>query len=65
MNTSVIHRDSDRGYWVEKDVAFDASVMKVGTNVLKLTVPAGPVTAGIEYDYIRLELNEFAQPPVP
>jgi len=57
-NTSVIHRDADRGYWRERDVAFDAALMKPGTNVLKLTVPAGGVTAGIEYDYLRLELGD-------
>ena len=57
-NTSVIHRDSDRGFWQEKAVSFDASVMKQGTNVLKLIVPAGSVMSGIEYDYLRLELDE-------
>lgn len=53
-NTDVIHRDSDRGYWFERDVSFDASLLKKGKNVLQLTVPAGPVTAGVEYDYLRL-----------
>lgn len=60
-NTSVIHRDSDRGFWQEKLVSFDASVMKQGTNVLKLIVPAGPVMNGIEYDYLRLELDGNAR----
>jgi hypothetical protein len=31
--------------------------MKQGTNVLKLTIPPGDPTSGIEYDYIRLELR--------
>lgn len=57
-NTSVIHRDSDRGYWQEKAVSFDASTMKSGTNVLQLIVPAGNVMSGVEYDYLRLELDE-------
>ncbi len=57
-NTSVIHRDADRGYWQEKTVSFDASIMKSGTNILKLTVPAGNVMSGVEYDYLRLELEE-------
>ena len=57
-NTSVIHRDSDRGYWQEKSVSFDASLMKSGTNVLQLIVPAGNVMSGVEYDYLRLELDE-------
>ena len=60
-NTSVIHRDSDRGFWQEKAVSFDASLMKQGTNVLKLIVPAGNVMNGIEYDYLRLELDENAR----
>jgi rhamnogalacturonan endolyase len=63
QNNMAIHRDSDRGYWLEKSVTFDASLMKAGINVLKLIVPAGPVTAGIEYDYIRLELDESASSP--
>ena len=60
-NTSVIHRDSIRGFWQEKAVAFDASLMTPGTNVLKLIVPAGNVMNGIEYDYLRLELDESAR----
>ncbi len=64
-NTGVIHRDADRGYWQEKDIRFDASVMRQGTNVLTLTVPAGNVTSGIEYDYLRLELDEGAQTSSP
>ena len=57
-NTSVIHRDSDRGYWQEVPVHFNASVMKQGKNVLKLIVPAGIVMSGVEYDYLRLELDD-------
>lgn len=57
-NTSVIHRDSERGYWQEKMISFDASIMKSGTNILKLIIPAGNVMNGIEYDYLRLELDE-------
>lgn len=57
-NTGVIHRDADRGYWQEKAITFDASVLKAGTNVLKLTVPADNVMNGVEYDYLRLELDE-------
>jgi len=60
-NTSVIHRDSIRGYWQEKALTFDASLLKAGTNVLKLILPAGPVMNGVEYDYLRLELDESAK----
>jgi rhamnogalacturonan endolyase len=55
---ATINRDGIAGSWVEKDVAFDASLMKAGPNVLKLTVPAGGVTSGIVYDYLRLELAQ-------
>lgn len=59
-NTSVIHRDSDRGYWTERMVSFDASMLKMGHNTLTLTLPAGNVMSGIEYDYLRLEVNEHS-----
>jgi len=39
--------------------------MKAGTNVLKLTIPAGSLTSGILYDYLRLELDESAVLPKP
>ena len=63
-NTSVIHRDSDRGFWQEKDVAFDASLLQQGRNTLELTVPAGNVMNGVQYDYLRLEVNELAAAPL-
>jgi rhamnogalacturonan endolyase len=62
-NTSVIHRDSDRGFWEEKDVPFDASLLQSGQNTLQLTVPAGPVMNGVQYDYLRLEVDPSAPPP--
>jgi hypothetical protein len=31
--------------------------LKAGTNTITLTVPAGTLTAGIIYDYLRLELE--------
>lgn len=57
-DTATIRRDAIRGYWKERDVAFDASLLKAGANVLTLTVPAGNVMSGIEYDYLRLELDD-------
>jgi rhamnogalacturonan endolyase len=64
-NTSVIHRDSDRGFWQERDVPFDASLLHAGQNKIELTVPAGPVMSGVQYDYLRLEVNAAAPPPPP
>src|SRR2546421_4091936 len=45
-NNSAVHRDCDRGYWSQRDVTFDASLLKGGSNTIALTIPAGPVTAG-------------------
>ena len=55
---ATINRDGIQGSWVEKDVAFDASLLKEGRNDLTLTVPAGGLTSGIIYDYIRLEAGQ-------
>ena len=60
---ATINRDGIGGYWMEHSLAFDASLMKAETNVLKLTISAGSLTSGILYDYLRLELDEKAQPP--
>jgi rhamnogalacturonan endolyase len=60
---ATIDRDGIGGFWSEHDVAFNASLMQAGTNVMKLTIPAGGLTSGIMYDYLRLELDESAPPP--
>ena len=60
-DTATIRRDGIRGYWSERMVAFDAGLMKSGTNILKLAIPPGSVMNGIEYDYLRLELDEAGQ----
>jgi rhamnogalacturonan endolyase len=53
-----ITRHSIQGLWYEREVTFDAALLKPGTNVLKLIVPSGPVNNGVIYDYLRLELDE-------
>ena len=58
---ATINRDGIGGSWSEHDLAFDASLMKAGENVMKLTVPGGSLTSGIIYDYLRLELDENAR----
>jgi rhamnogalacturonan endolyase len=55
-----ITRHSIRGLWYEREVTFDAALLKSRANVLTLTVPAGPVNNGVIYDYLRLELDESA-----
>ncbi len=47
-----------RGIWHEYALPIDASKLKSGTNTLTLTIPAGPLGAGVDYDYVRFELNE-------
>jgi rhamnogalacturonan endolyase len=58
---AVITRHGISGVWYEREVAFDAALMKQGRNVLTLTIPAGPVNNGVVYDYLRLELDELTQ----
>jgi rhamnogalacturonan endolyase len=58
---ATINRDGIGGYWSEHNLAFDASLMKAGENVMQLTVPEGTLTSGIIYDYLRLELDENAR----
>lgn len=61
---STLGRNGIQGLWYEREVPFDASLMKAGSNVLTLTVPGGSLTSGIVYDYLRLELDESAPAPV-
>ena len=55
-----ITRHSIQGLWYEREVAFDAALLKAGANTLTLTIPAGPINNGIIYDYVRLDLDEAA-----
>jgi rhamnogalacturonan endolyase len=61
-DNATIRRDGIRGYWSERDVTFDAALMKAGENVLKLTIPPGNPMSGVEYDYLRLELEPGGLP---
>jgi rhamnogalacturonan endolyase len=56
----VITRHQIQGIWYEREFRFDASLLKQGGNTMTLTVPAGNITAGVIYDYVRLELDEPA-----
>ena len=53
---ATINRDGVQGSWVEKDLAFDGSLLHAGANTLTLIVPEGGITSGIAYDVVRLEL---------
>jgi len=60
MYNATINRDGIGGSWCERDLVFDAAMMKAGENNLTLTIPSGGLTSGIMYDYLRLELNDAA-----
>jgi rhamnogalacturonan endolyase len=56
-NMGVMHRDGIRSVEVERDLKFDASLLKPGENVIGLAKHVRTWTDGVLYDYIRLELN--------
>jgi rhamnogalacturonan endolyase len=56
--TNALRYNTDKGVWYQYIVKFDASVMKAGENEMTFTVPAGDVTTGVVWDYVRLELND-------
>ena len=56
--SNALRYNTDKSVWQERDLMFDAAFLKAGENEIKLTVPAGDVTTGVVYDYLRLELDE-------
>jgi rhamnogalacturonan endolyase len=64
-NDGVLSNHGMHGIWHEKEFAFDAALLKQGTNKLTLTVPGGNANSGVIYDYLRLELEEPAPPSTP
>jgi rhamnogalacturonan endolyase len=61
QDNATIRRDGIHGYWSQRDLPFEASLMHVGTNTLTLTIPPGNPMNGIIYDYLRLELDDTAK----
>ena len=58
MGDGIVARHGSQGLWYERELRFDASLLRGGRNTLVLTVPEGPVNNGVMYDYLRLELVE-------
>ena len=58
ISTDAIRYNTDKSVWQEYTRSFDAALLKQGGNEMQLTVPAGDVTSGVVYDYLRLELDE-------
>jgi len=60
--TNALRYNTDRGVWREYTQTFDAALLQAGENEMQLTVPAGELTTGVVYDYLRLELDENHRP---
>ncbi len=58
MATNALRYNTNKGVWQELTLKLDAALLKRGQNEMRLTVPAGEVTTGVVYDYLRLELQE-------
>jgi hypothetical protein len=57
-STSAMQRDGISGYWLEKDISFDASLLVRGANSIQLLSHAHNWSQGVMYDCVRLEVNE-------
>lgn len=63
INTDAIRYNTDKGLWQQRTLKFDASMLKKGENTMTFTVPAGEVSSGVVWDYLRLELDEKGTAP--
>jgi rhamnogalacturonan endolyase len=57
MSTNALRYNTDKSVWAEYTLKFSGSALRSGANQMQLTVPAGQVTSGVVWDYLRLELN--------
>ena len=60
--TNALRYNTDKGVWYQYIQKFEASLLKPGENSVTFTVPAGDVTTGVVWDYVRLELNDGSKP---
>jgi rhamnogalacturonan endolyase len=65
--TNALRYNTNKGVWYQYAQKFDAALLKPGANEMTFTVPAGDVTTGVVWDYLRLELNDGskAYPALP
>ena len=64
--TNALRYNTNKGVWNQYIQKFDATLLKPGENEMTFTVPAGDVTTGVVWDYLRLELNDGSKPyPTP
>jgi rhamnogalacturonan endolyase len=64
ISTNALRYNTDCGVWREYSQPFNGALLKAGENQMTLTVPAGDLTSGVCYDYLRLELDEDLKPAV-
>lgn len=60
INTDAIRYNTDKGLWQQRTLKFDAALLKAGENTMTFTVPAGDLSTGVVWDYLRLELDPKA-----
>jgi rhamnogalacturonan endolyase len=60
INTDAIRYNTDKGLWQQRTLRFDAKLLRGGDNTLTFTVPAGDLSTGVVWDYLRLELDDTA-----
>ena len=58
INTDAIRYNTDKGLWQQRTLKFDAKLLRPGDNTMTFTVPAGDVSTGVVWDYLRLELAD-------
>ena len=58
VSTNALRYNTYTGVWYQYAQKFDASLLKPGENSVTFMVPAGDVTSGVVWDYLRLELND-------
>jgi len=64
--TNALRYNTNKGVWNQYIQKFDAALLKPGENEMTFTVPAGDVTTGVVWDYLRLELSDGTRPyPAP
>jgi rhamnogalacturonan endolyase len=56
--TNALRYNTNKGVWNQYIQKFGAGLLKQGENEMTFTVPAGDVTTGVVWDYLRLELND-------
>ncbi len=63
LSTNALRYNTNKAVWQEHTFKFAAALLQPGENTISLTVPAGDLTTGVVYDYLRLELDETAKLP--